>query len=114
MVCCCDDVLWVYRYLHWTVAGSSCAMVLMDKTKGWSEKAENDERESVIGAKLAASFGIFSKAVKNKWSPADGDDRRRRLIRDMNEMCVRVEEDHVWVSDFNMVLQEQEILENLQ
>ena len=70
-------------------------------------KTDSDEGSDITGAKLAVCLSIFSKAVKNKWSPADGDDRRRMLIRDMNGICVRVEENHVWVCAFNVVLQEQ-------
>ena len=82
--------------------------------KGWNVKTDSDEGSDITGAKLAVCLSIFSKAVKNKWSPADGDDRRRMLIRDMNGLCVRVEENHVWVCAFNVVLQEQKILELVQ
>ena len=47
--------------------------------------------------------------VKNNWSLAVGDVRRRTSFRDMNEICFRVEEDHVWVSEFNLVIQEKDI-----
>ena len=58
-------------------------------------------------------MGIL-KGGENNWSPAEGDDGRRRIFRDMNEICVQVEEDHVWVSEFNVVLQDQLILKHVQ
>ena len=60
-----DNVLWGYR--HRTKAGFSYAM-----TRGWYETGDTDEGDSMVGARLAASLCIFSKAVKNNWSPAYG------------------------------------------
>ena len=52
--------------------------------------------------KLAACLWTSSKAVQNNWSPVFSEERRR-IVGDVNEICVRVDEDHVWVSEFNMV-----------
>ena len=49
--------------------------------------------------------------VKNSWSPEDRDDKWTRLILDTNGIFVLVAEDQIWLSEFDMVLQEQIILE---
>ena len=68
----------------------------------------------MVGARLAASLCIFSKAVKNNWSPAYGEEKKEAWpIHDKNRICTRAEEDHVWVAEFNSVLQEQKMLEHL-
>ena len=43
-----------------------------------------------------------------------GEDRRKRLIQDMNRICNRVEDEHTWVSDFHLAMQEQKVLKRLQ
>ena len=57
---------------------------------------------------------MFSKAVKNNWWPVHGDDRRKRLILDMNRTCNRVKDEHTRVSDVHLATQEQKVLERLQ
>ena len=67
----------------------------MDNVRAWNENDENDEIEvevANIGAELAVCFRIFSKALKNNWAPALGEETRRRLIQDMRMICNRVEE----------------------
>ena len=94
----------------------SSAVTLMNNVGAWNENEDNEEKEvgSFMGAKLAAFLWIFSKAVKKNWSSALGEERRKRLIQDMNRICNRVGEEHVWVSEFHLAVQEQKILEKLQ
>ena len=108
-----DDALWEYRYPHRTKAGFSYMTVLLDKAQSWTDNDDDEEGSSIIGAKLAGCLWIFSMAVKNNWFPAVGEERER-LIHDMTRLGARAEEDHVWVSEVNMVLQEQKNLECLQ
>ena len=88
------------------------AVVLMDNARAWYENEDNEEGGSHIGATLAAFLWIFSMAVKNNWSPALDEGRRRRLIYDMHRICNRVEEARVWVSEYHLALQEQKMLAN--
>ena len=68
-----------------TKAGFSYAMVLMDNTRGWYGNGDTDEEGgSMVDAKLATYLRIFSKAVKNNWSPPYGEERRERPIHDVN------------------------------
>ena len=96
-----------YRYPHRTKVGFSYAMGFMDNTKGQNVVNDSDERRNVLVQKLAACLWIFSNAVKNGGPPDEADDTRRRLVRDMKEKCVRIEEDHVWVSEYHLPAQEQ-------
>ena len=52
-----DVVLWKYRCPHMTKAGFSFAMVLVDNTRCWYEKVDNDKGGIMFGAKLAACLG---------------------------------------------------------
>ena len=78
----------------------SYAMVLVDGTRG--RKENEDEGGSDIGAKLEACF---------YWSPAFGEEKRRRLIHDMNRICTRIDEDHLRFYEFHLAMQELETLQ---
>ena len=61
---CGYDVPWDYYYPHRTKAGLPYVLVLMDKTKGWSDKVDNDEGSIIIIGKFAACLRIFTRRWK--------------------------------------------------
>lgn len=59
---------------------------------------------------VPGSFQIFGETRL----AAFGQEKKRLLIEDMNRICVRVDDDHVSVSEFNLVQEEHRILGLLQ
>ena len=79
-----DEVLWRYRHPHRTKPGFSYVVVLLDNSPSLYENVNDDDGGSSIGANLAARLWIFSKAVRNNWSPAFVEEKSMRNISDMS------------------------------
>ena len=82
-------------------------MAITDIIDGWSKEG-NENGRCIIGARLAACIWMFSKAVVYNGQLAFWERRKIELIEDMNRICVRVVDDHVWVSKFTLAIKEKE------
>ena len=88
----------------------SYAMTVMDKIDGW----ENEEKWVV--SKFAASMWIYTKTVLCDGQASTQDFLRRRLlsiVESVNWVCEESFEEHEWVSEHTISMQEEEILEGL-
>ena len=97
-----DDPMWRCRNPHRTKEGFSYTMVIMDK--GWRLVG----RRTRSRRKYYWRYRLSLDSLKCGETPlaAFGQDKKRRLIEDMNRICVRVDDDHVWVSEIYLVQEE--------
>ena len=49
--------------------------------------------------------------MENNWAPACGEDKKKKLIQQLNKICNRVEEEHEWVSEHHLAVHEHKVLE---
>ena len=85
----------------------SYVMTVMDKVDGW------EDEQKWVGSKFAACMWIYTKAVLCDGQASTQDDWWRRLfsiMESVNWVCEEACEEHEWVSELTVFMQEEEIL----
>ena len=97
-----------------TNAEFSYAIAVMDRVGGWIDGAEEG---SQIGARFAASAWIYTKAVignEKRHMEAFRYYTMNLIMEAINwVLCIYFQDDHDWISEYSLVMQENKILEAL-